>query len=345
MPEPESNVERDLALIHSEVQKLTKERDYARGQLLDSDRKNEKLQEMLRSSDLRIFHSSKTLSLQAVQLETRALELAERDANLTLVALQLSQLTEDLHQSNEFLAKRTAQLEAANAELRRLMQQKEDFVAALTHDLKSPLIACLRAVELLIPGKIGEEQKLEVYKQLLESIKGMLRMIWNLLDVYKNESGKLVPVFEQVNIRDLLTHCLSEFSFGIEEKQLHIRLELPEELCSITTDRILLRRVLINVFDNAIKFSPHNGEISAQTSRHDGRLLITICDSGPGMPEDQRKRIFEKYWQTKLGRDSGIGSGLGLHLSRQIMTLLGGTIECQSKEGFGTQFVIGLKNT
>ncbi|MBS1956032.1 MAG: HAMP domain-containing histidine kinase [Cyanobacteria bacterium SZAS-4] len=337
------NAERELKIVHSELKQRTEERDVARGQLLDSDRKIEQLQQLLKSSDLQAFKSSNNISLQAVQLETGALELADQDANLALIGVELAQSTENLHNSNLYLANRTAELEAANAELRQLMQQKEDFVAALTHDLKSPLIACMRAVELLVLGKLAEDQKMPVYKQLLESIKSMLRMIWNLLDVYRNDAGHLNPVIELVSVKDLLMHCVSEFSFGIDEKQLQLNLDSMEAVDNeIATDRILLRRVLINLFDNAIKFSPQKGELTVCTFRRDKKLFIAVSDSGPGMPEAQQKRIFERFWQTKLGRDRGIGTGLGLHLSRQIMNVLGGTIECHSKENHGTRFTVSL---
>jgi signal transduction histidine kinase len=184
---------------------------------------------------------------------------------------------------------------------------------------------------------------MSVYKQMLESIRSMLRMIWNLLDVYRHESGQLAPVAERVDVFELLRQCLSEFAFCIEEKQLQLELMLDEGMTPIQTDRVLLRRVLINLLDNAVKFTPVNGKLKVMASQNDHVMCVSVSDSGPGLSEEQRDRIFEKFWQTQLGRERGIGTGLGLHLSRQIMSALGGTIECFSKEGSGTQFTIKLQ--
>jgi signal transduction histidine kinase len=339
----ESTVKTELALVSKKLRERTRERDFARTRLADNDRELEHLEDQLKVSRLKIAGSDNALCLQNAQLETRELEIAAKDADLAAASIELTQLTRDLARSNQYLAKRTAELERANEELKLLMQQKEAFVAALTHDLKSPLIACMRAAELLILDKLPDADRMSVYKQMLESIRSMLRMIWNLLDVYRHESGQLAPVAERVDVFELLRQCLSEFAFCIEEKQLQLELMLDEGMTPIQTDRVLLRRVLINLLDNAVKFTPVNGKLKVMASQNDHVMCVSVSDSGPGLSEEQRDRIFEKFWQTQLGRERGIGTGLGLHLSRQIMSALGGTIECFSKEGSGTQFTIKLQ--
>ncbi|HEY9733805.1 MAG TPA: HAMP domain-containing sensor histidine kinase [Drouetiella sp.] len=338
----ESTVKTQLALVTKKLRERTLERDSARSRIVENDRQMEDLEQQLKTTRLKIAGSDNELFLQDAQLKTKELELAAKDADLAAASIELTQLTSDLARSNRYLAKRTAELERANEELKFLMQQKEDFVAALTHDLKSPLIACMRAAELLVLDKVPDANRKVVYKQLLESTRCMLRMIWNLLDVYRHESGQLSPLAECVDVRELLTQCLSEFSFCTEEKQLQLELRLGDDFTPLQTDRILLRRVLINLLDNAVKFTPVNGKLQVTAFQDVHQCCVTVSDSGPGLSEEQKDRIFERFWQTQLGRDRGLGTGLGLHLSRQIMSALGGTIECFSKEGSGTQFTIKL---
>ena len=256
---------------------------------------------------------------------------------LTEVALRLSQQTVEL-------TKRTEGLAESNVELKAMMQQREDFVAALTHDLKSPLIGSTRILELFAAGSYRgrQDEQAEILKLVIESNKSMLRMIWNMLDVYRQESGSLVPVLESVNVADLLKKCLLEFSFAIQEKKLKLILDTSDQLPAIQTDRILLQRVLSNLLDNSVKFSPKGSALIVNTDSNEKQLRISVKDSGPGMSKTQLGQIFQRFWQTEHGREKGIGLGLGLFSSKQIMNALGGQIECSSTENGGTTFTVTI---
>ncbi len=211
--------------------------------------------------------------------------------HLAEVALELSLRTRQL-------AERTEELADSNAELKARMQQREDFVAALTHDLKNPLIGATKILELIAAGSLRERQDEQdkILNLVIESNKSMLRMIWNMLDVYRQESGSLIPVIESVDVSDLLNQCLQEFAFSIQDKKLKLILDTSAELPSIQTDRILLRRVLSNLLDNAVKFSPKGGELTVGGTFNEEQLLISVKDAGPGMSETQMEQISQRFW-------------------------------------------------
>ena len=185
---------------------------------------------------------------------------------LAMAALELTQRTNQLDKSNKDLVTRTEELESVNAELLTIMQQREDFVAALTHDLKNPLMGGTRILEHIVGGSVEAERHSEILLQVIESNKNMLLMIWNMLDVYKKDAGALVPVQEAVDITALLRNCLGEFSFVIREKNIALIYDFADGLPEVHTDRILLRRVLANLIDNAVKFTPNDGQLTVQAA-------------------------------------------------------------------------------
>ncbi|MBA3992203.1 MAG: hypothetical protein C0469_01660 [Cyanobacteria bacterium DS2.3.42] len=261
---------------------------------------------------------------------------------LAHVAQELSRRTYALQESNQNLADRTLKLEEANADLICLMQQREDFVAALTHDLKNPLLGGTRILEHIVSGAVTQEEQTRVLNQVIESNKSMLRMIWNMLETYKSETGSLQVNRSEFDFTVLLQESLDELSFATKEKEIELNIHIHDGLPLINTDRILLRRVLINLLDNAIKFTLAGGKLNVQVGLIEKSVTISIEDSGTGMTEEQIGQVFNRFWQSEKGRAYGIGTGLGLFSSKQIIEALGGDIKCTSTENVGTKFTITL---
>lgn len=279
---------------------------------------------------------------QLIGLNTNLLTETEK---LSVAFLKLSQTTILLDESNVDLAERTEALGEANAEIKEmkvLMQQREDFVAALTHDLKNPLIGGTRILESIAGGKITADEMPSILKQIIESNNGMLHLIWNMMEVYKNDSGCLVPSCESVDVLSLLTSCLNQFAFAIAQKGIKLKVATGS-IPGLNTDKQLLRRVLMNLLDNAVKFTPDGGQISISAACTTSKLRMYVRNSGMGMSPVQLERIFDRFWQTPYGRQHGVGSGLGLFLSKQIMDSLGGQITCTSIESVGTEFTLTLE--
>lgn len=147
-----------------------------------------------------------------------------------------------------------------------------------------------------------------------------------------------------MEIPKLLSECLDEFSFSIKEKKIELCCRVDELLPVVMTDRTLLKRVLVNLLDNALKFTPDGGQISIEATVGVRGGQVSVRNTGVGMAPEAAARIFERFWQTEQGRKHGIGTGLGLYFSKQIMQLLGGDIECDSSEHVHTKFTILLKD-
>ncbi len=342
MSERESELRLNLALAEEKLSERTRQHDEVQLRLVKNDEKLLAIQSQLAESTRQNREADANLSVSNALLESKDLELATRTAHLAAAAMELSQRTNQLHESNRYLLAKTAELEQANAGLKAMIQQREDFVAALTHDLKNPLIGSTRILELLAAGQIPNEKQSEIFSQLFESNKSMLRMIWNLLEVYRHESGALVALYESVDVAELLQNCLDEFAFGIKAKKLDLCLDIPASVPAVMSDKILLRRVLVNLLDNAVKFSPEAGKLTVGATFDERELRIYVKDSGSGMSDEQLGLIFQRFSQTRHGRAHGTGNGLGLFLSKQIMQELGGSIECTSALGRGAQFTVTI---
>jgi signal transduction histidine kinase len=258
---------------------------------------------------------------------------------------QIIEANKELAQRTSQSAQRTAEIQESNAELKAIMQQREDFIDALTHDLQNPLIGATQILEMFAAGSFSERQNEQnkVLSLVIESNKSMLRMIRNMLDIYRQESGSLVPFIEAVDLLELLKKCLKDQSFNIGEKNLKLTLHTSGALQSIQTDSTLLRRVVSNLLDNGVKFSPEGGELTVFADSDEKQWRLSVTDAGPGMSEEQLEHIFQRFWQSKEGQRKGIGSGLGLFSSKMIMDALGGKIECSSNEKSGTTFTVTMQ--
>jgi signal transduction histidine kinase len=221
------------------------------------------------------------------------------------------------------------------------VQQRGDFLAALSHDLKNPVIASTRILELFFKGRLKCEPGSPVLSQLIESNRNLLRMIWNLLDLYRSDLNTPEPIIEDVDIENLIQTAFVEFSFVIAQKNLKLQV-LMDNPIAFGTDQVLLRRILINLLDNAIRFSPHGADVYVRAEENQDGLRISIRDSGAGMSEAESTVLFERFSQAKMGREHIGSTGLGLYACRQITNLLGGTLNCKSGPGKGTEFTVTL---
>ena len=283
------------------------------------------------------------------ELQHRNVDLVERTAQLASSALELSRITAELVILNELsesktveLEKRNLQLIETNSELNELLRQRDYFVASLTHDLKNPLIGVNRILEAIMSGGVSPEDQKTLLQQIHSSNNFMLHMIWNLLDTYKHHSGALVPQLKQVNLVALLHAILGEFSFHMASKRQLAKLEIAASFPDIQADAILLRRALFNLIDNAIKFTSEDGYIEVFGEFDNETVRLSVRDSGRGIPFEQREKLFEQFWQGRRGVENQIGTGLGLYLTKNIVDLHGGTLECSSVDGEGATFSISL---
>jgi signal transduction histidine kinase len=225
-----------------------------------------------------------------------------------------------------------------------LLEQREEFMTTLTHDLKNPLIGTNAILEQLAFdkwGKVSEEQA-TLFLQLRDSNKFLLSMIQNLIEVYRFEKDFHTVVHETTDLLELISSCINEVSPIAKNRQISLQTDLPNTMQTIMADTNSLRRVLNNLFDNALKFTPSGGTITLKVAIQDASAIIEIENTGPFISGEEKEKLFQRFTQGKIGRRYSPGTGLGLYLCKQIIDAHSGKITCESTEGIGTVFRIVL---
>jgi signal transduction histidine kinase len=167
-------------------------------------------------------------------------------------------------------------------------------------------------------------------------------MIESLLDVYHYEAGAQSLYFDDVDLKLLATTCVEEIKVLASDQGLKVILNLPDNLPTVRADRTAMRRVITNLLDNAIKFTPPDGTIEVRGHTQDGQVILAVEDSGMGIPPEDRAHLFERFWHGVGRKTFKKSNGLGLYLCKQIIDSHHGRIECTSEVGKMTIFRICL---
>lgn len=254
-------------------------------------------------------------------------------------------ISERLRFETEILEKNEA-LAEANARLKEIGLIRQRFTAMLVHDLKSPLTTVQVLLD-LVP--MEEPEVNEVGGLARRSIEKVLRLVNEMLELSKLDSGEQVLVRETVNLGALLAECVSSAARVGVEKNIAVALECEPGLPFVPGDPGKLDRVFSNILSNAVKFTPSDGHvaIAARVKRgvdvEEGMkfVTVTVTDSGPGIPAEDLPYIFDLYRQSKTSRGQS-GVGLGLAIVKSIVAAHGGKVSVKSKVGVGTQFAVTL---
>jgi signal transduction histidine kinase len=214
----------------------------------------------------------------------------------------------------------------------------------MSHELRTPLNAILGFTQLMIQSSNGETKA--QLQGILDNGNHLLSLINNLLTAAQIETGKLNINLTQVNLPKLLAQLHNSFALQAKVKGLELvwcnETDLPYYL---ETDGVKLRQILINLLDNALKFT-HQGKITFIASQNNNFLIFTIQDTGEGIAPEEIRQLFQPFTQTTTGQKSLQGTGLGLSVTQQLVKQLGGEIIVNSREGRGTIFrvVLPLQN-
>ena len=220
-------------------------------------------------------------------------------------------------------------------------QIKEDFLATITHDLKSPLASVMGYSELLLNPKLGplNQRQKEFIDAITRSSKTLQFLIDNILEITRMEAGRMVFHPGLFNLALLLNEVHEMFLPLASPKSLSLETKVDDGLI-VRGDRDRIKEVFINLYANAIKFTRARGRVETRVVGTRDRVEIRVGDTGKGIPADQIGRLFEKFAQLK--RDEKQGTGLGLYIVRRILQAHGEEISVESEVGVGTTFIFGL---
>ncbi len=255
-------------------------------------------------------------------------------------------LLKQQEQSAKLLIRRDLELTRANDRLRNLDQMKTDFVSVATHQLRTPLSAIKWTLSMLLKGDLGplnDEQKTFLMKAY-ESNDRMVALLGEMLISDQIESGKMQPSTMTSLLPALPENLLLELQILADKKRITLVFDHPAAAYApVLIDPRHLRAVLQNLLENAIKYSNEGGTVTLRLDESGPKTLITVSDSGIGIPLDAQKSIFTRFFRAsnavKMETD---GSGLGLFIAKSIVERNGGAISFTSEENKGTTFTIEL---
>lgn len=214
-----------------------------------------------------------------------------------------------------------------------LQSQRETYVATLSHDLKTPTIAQIRALELLLSkdlGEINKEQE-EILNLTLDSCKYMFEMVSTLLNTYKYENGEIMLNYDYFNMNELIEACLNEVAQLAGEKNHKIIFKPQAAENIINADKIQVKRILMNLLSNSLTYAYPNTDLTITVEKYNNNLRVCMINRSPYMPPKVLETIFDKY-VTHAEKFNKVGAGLGLYLSKQITEAHGGKIITKSFE-------------
>jgi NtrC-family two-component system sensor histidine kinase KinB len=225
-----------------------------------------------------------------------------------------------------------------------LQQQREDFVATLTHDLKTPVLATNRAVQLLLEGDFGPitESQDEVLKTILQSNKALYTLVQTLLDVYRFDSGVKEMHMQNINLSAIVMQMITEIMPLAQAKGVELKALLPADSKDVFCDEDEIRRVIQNLIDNSLKYTPTGGSITVSMNQENDKTTINVSDTGKGIPEENKPKLFQRFWQAGSTGRYYASTGLGLYLCRRIIEGHSGKIWFESTLGQGSTFSFEL---
>lgn len=218
---------------------------------------------------------------------------------------------------------------------------RTDFIANVSHELKTPLAIIQNYGVMLQETNLSEDKRLEYARSVTEASKRLADLIANILKLNRLENQQIFPETKEYNLGEQLCECLLYFEEAWEKKNLEIETEIDEDVI-INADYELLSIVWRNLFSNAVKFTEPEGKITVGL-RKDGKVVIvTVMDTGCGISEEVGKHIFEKFYQGDTSHASQ-GNGLGLALVKRIIDITGGEISIESTLNKGSTFRVRLR--
>jgi PAS domain S-box-containing protein len=275
------------------------------------------------------------------RVEERTMELSKSNVLLKKKINEHKRTVGELHIALEHLQKSQQRIEQQNIRLKKLDKIKSNFLNITSHELRTPIAAIKGYVEMLLMqtlGPINEEQKRGI-EVAIRNANRLDHLIQDILDVSRLESGTMKFIPEKTDIDNMIKDTTETMQSSAHDKQIKITSEIERGIPELMVDQERIKQVLINLLNNAIKFSPENSQITIRAKKEHDDVLFEVEDFGRGIPKNKQKKIFEIFYQVDSGMDRKFGGvGLGLAISRGIVLSHGGAIWVESEANKGSTF-------
>lgn len=227
-------------------------------------------------------------------------------------------------------------------ELSGLETLRTDFIANVSHEMKTPLAAVQNYATILQDPTLLPEKRQEYAKAISQTTRRLADMVSNVLKLNKLENQKIFPETMVFDLGEQLAQCLLEFETVWEKKNLELDCEIAEDV-QVSADPELLYLVWTNLFSNAMKFTPEGGAVSVSLTAQGGWATVCVSDTGCGMTQETGSHIFEKFYQGDTAHATK-GNGLGLALVKRVVDITGGKIAVRSTLGSGSTFTVQIRS-
>jgi PAS domain S-box-containing protein len=316
----------DLPAIVEHHRVLREDRDAGVRELEYRCRRSDGSWRWLRSHDAVFLRDDEGLGLQIVGMAEDVTEQREAVDALQMTADQLQRAVDD-----------------RTAELRRALQTRDEFMARVTHDFRSPLNAILGFTTVILDGYAGpltEEQRRQL-GMVKASGDELLELVDEILDLSRLQSGRRKPEFEECDLADIADGVLESQRPVADAKGLEIAQAVCDRPLNARADPRWVRQILTNLVGNAVKFT-ESGWVRVECAERSDHVAVTVSDSGPGIPPEERELIFGEFHRAYMPGHTQPGTGLGLTIARQLARRLGGDVTVDSEPGEGSSFTLTL---
>ena len=270
-----------------------------------------------------------------------ARDITEHKKNQT----RIKKLNTELGQQANELSVANKELSDNNTKLKELDRMKSEFLATVNHELRTPLTSIIGYSGLLLEGIGGDitEKQTQYVGGIIKKGKHLSQLVNDLLDLSKLESGNMKIKLEHVSVATHINEALHNEMPFIKEKQHETIVEIAEGTADIHADKLRFSQVLLNLINNAVKFTDDNGKIVIKADNHGDMVKVSVADSGIGIKSEDMDKLFQRFVQIEQSASRRFGgTGLGLTITKNMVELMGGNIDVHSEYGNGTTFNIFL---
>jgi len=243
--------------------------------------------------------------------------------------------------TDEYLLSVLGAQAAVAIENARLFQQS-DLISEFVHELRTPLASLSTATYLMMRPEISHQQQEQIIRNIHNETLRLNSLASSFLDLARLESGRVQFRKSKFDVIDLLYECRDIMESKAAEDRIQIRVIEPDNETGIEADRDKIKQVILNLLSNALKYNRPNGSVILKTEVRVNEIVISVQDTGVGIPEDAIGHIFEKFYRVRENESKAAGTGLGLSICKKIVQGHGGAIEIKSKIGIGTNILITL---
>lgn len=229
------------------------------------------------------------------------------------------------------------------SELRRLERMRQDFIANVSHELKTPLAAIKAFTETLLFGDVDEQTRHHFLTRIDEQADRLHALVVDMLMLARVESKEQAFDIQSVDVQEAVSEAVRSFRDNADAKGLTVKTDIPEDCRWVLADAEAVATILGNLIDNAVKYARQDGWVEVTASRDENFVAVHVADNGIGIPAAELGRIFERFYRVDKARSRELGgTGLGLSIVKHLTQTFGGTVHVESRLNIGSKFTVRL---